>query len=86
MKAANRFEELEVWQKARELTKSVYMLTKNSQFQRDLRLKNQMRDAGVSIMSNIAEGFSRQSAKDFCRFLYIARASGLNCKAISTFQ
>lgn len=76
MATANRFEDLEIWQKARDLTKFVYTLTNNSRFQQDLRLKNQMRDASVSIMANIAEGFSRQSAKEFCRFLYIARGSG----------
>jgi four helix bundle protein len=51
---ARRFEDLEVWQKARELTKLVYEITEAKEFGRDVRLKNQMRDAAVSIMANIA--------------------------------
>ena len=70
-----RFEELEAWQKARGLTQVVYQLTADSQFSRDYGLRDQMRRAGLSIMANIAEGFSRKSNKDFCRFLFIAKSS-----------
>lgn len=76
MRAARRFEELEVWQEARELTKLVYRVTRENKFLQDQRLRNQMRDASVSIMSNLAEGFSRRSDKEFRRFIYISKASG----------
>lgn len=59
----SRFEDLEVWHKARELTKVVYRLTADHQFSRDFGLRDQMRRAAVSIMANIAEGFSRRSTK-----------------------
>ena len=65
MSTIRRFEDLEVWKKARELTKLVYKITSDSQFVKDLRLRNQMRGAAVSIMSNISEGFCRSSDKEF---------------------
>lgn len=71
----NRFEELECWQKARELARVIYRCTKNGQFSRDYSLRDQMRRAGVSIMANIAEGFSRKSNREFSQFLFIAKSS-----------
>jgi four helix bundle protein len=71
----NRFEDIEAWQKARELARVVYQRTKNGQFSRDYGLRDQMRRASVSIMANIAEGFSRRSNKEFCQFLFIAKSS-----------
>lgn len=71
----NRFEDLDAWQKARELARVVYQRTKDGQFSRDYGLRDQMRRAGVSIMANIAEGFSRRSNKEFCQFLFIAKSS-----------
>jgi four helix bundle protein len=71
----NRFEDLEAWQRARELARIVYQRTKDGQFSRDYGLRDQMRRAGVSIMANIAEGFSRKSNKEFCQFLFIAKSS-----------
>jgi four helix bundle protein len=71
----NRFEDLEAWQKARELTRVVYQRTTARQFSRDYGLRDQMRRAGVSIMANIAEGFSRRSNREFCQFLFIAKSS-----------
>jgi four helix bundle protein len=70
-----RFEVLDVWQKARELTKSVYRLTGNGAFASDRCFSNQMRRACVSIMANIAEGFSRKGDKEFGQFLFIAKSS-----------
>lgn len=75
MKTVNRFQDLQVWQRARELTKLIYRLTKTTKFNQDIRLKFQMRDASVSIMSNIAEGFSRKSDKEFSQFLFISKGS-----------
>jgi len=71
----NRFEDLEVWQKARELVKLVYSITGNSMFSKDYSLKDQMRRAAVSIMSNIAEGFSRRTRSEFRQYSFIAKGS-----------
>ena len=70
-----RFEDLKVWQRARQLTKLVYRLTNGDRFNDDLRLRNQMRDSSVSTMSNIAEGFTRNSDKEFRQFLFVAKSS-----------
>jgi four helix bundle protein len=70
-----RFEDIEAWQKARDLARVVYQSTKDGQISRDYGLRDQMRRAGVSIMANIAEGFSRRSNKEFCQFLFIAKSS-----------
>lgn len=70
-----RFEDIKAWKKARELTKAVYDITKTGKFSKDFGLKNQIQRASVSSMSNIAEGFDRQSNKEFVQFLVIARAS-----------
>lgn len=66
------FEELEVWQRSSRIAVRVYELTREGF---DRGLKNQMTRAAVSIASNIAEGAERNSAKEFARFLYIARGS-----------
>lgn len=70
------FEEILSWQKARELNVTIYKVTNsNDLFNKDFGLKDQIRRASVSISSNIAEGFERQTTKEFIRFLYIAKAS-----------
>jgi four helix bundle protein len=71
-----RFEDIEAWQEARKLVKMVYeVVRKSSEFKRDFRLVNQVQDAAVSSMSNIAEGFSRKSNKEFIQFLFISKSS-----------
>ncbi len=75
---AIKFEELLVWQKSRELSKSIYLVSKNW---KDFELKDQIRRAVVSITSNIAEGFERGSRDDFARFLYIAKGSGAEVRS-----
>jgi four helix bundle protein len=71
-----RFEDIQAWQEARKLVKKVYDAIKASkEFQRDLRLVSQMQGAAVSIMANIAEGFSRRSNKELIQFLFIAKSS-----------
>ena len=72
---ANRFEDLLVWQKARELTRLIYELTKVKSFSRDFALRDQIRAAAVSVMSNIAEGYERDSDAEFGHFLSIAKGS-----------
>lgn len=69
------FEELPVWQKARELVNYVYGLTRNDAFSRDFSLVDQIRRASTSVMSNIAEGFERGTNAEFIHFLYIAKGS-----------
>jgi len=71
----NRFEDLDCWKVSRELSREIYTLTKSGEFSRDYGLKDQIRRAAVSVMTNIAEGFERSSNKDFARFLYIAKGS-----------
>ncbi len=72
---AKKFEDLIFWQKARELTKLVYLYSKNGSFQKDFDLKGQIRRASVSVMSNIAEGFCRGGNKEFIQFLFVAKGS-----------
>lgn len=70
------FEEIISWQKSRELNVIIYKVTNsNDLFSKDFGLRDQIRRASVSISSNIAEGFERQTTKEFIRFLYIAKAS-----------
>ena len=75
MSKIHRFEDIEAWQLARELTVEVYRLTLKEDFHRDYGMKDQIRRASVSIMNNIAEGFERGSNKDFAKFLFISRGS-----------
>ena len=70
------FEEIISWQKARELNKDIYFITNdNNSFSKDFGLRDQIRRSSISISSNIAEGFERETTKEFIRFLYIAKAS-----------
>lgn len=70
-----KFEDLIAWKKARELTKGIYQVTGDGLFSKDFGLRDQIRRASVSIMSNLAEGFERGSPKEFHQFLVIAKAS-----------
>jgi four helix bundle protein len=70
-----RFEDLIAWQKARQLTAEIYRVTAFGEFSRDFGLRDQIRRASVSVMSNIAEGFDRGSRGEFHQFLVIAKAS-----------
>lgn len=71
-----KFEEIIAWQKSRELVKSVYQLTRQSDgFKGDFGLKDQIRRAAVSSMSNVAEGYGRKGDKEFANYLNIASGS-----------
>jgi len=70
-----RFEDIEAWKKARVLVKEVYKVTAAGRFLKDFSLRDQIRRAAVSIISNISEGFSRQTDKEFVQFLHIAKGS-----------
>lgn len=69
------FEDLFVWQKAVEFAKEIYLLTERDRLRTDFGLKNQMRNACVSIPTNIAEGFERRSTKEYLYFLNVSKAS-----------
>ena len=71
-----RFEDLECWKETRILVNMVYKTIQLSEkFKRDFRLRDQVTAAAVSSMSNIAEGFSRHSNKEFAQFLFISKGS-----------
>jgi len=75
MSKVERFEDLQVWQMAHDLSIAIYGLTKKDEFSRDWGLRDQIQRASVSAMSNIAEGFERYSRQEFKQFLSIARGS-----------
>ncbi len=75
MTTIQRFEDLQSWQKARQLANAVYELTNHSEFARDFQLRDQIRDAVGSVMHNIAEGFDSGTDPKLIRFLKIARRS-----------
>ena len=75
MATVKDFEELAIFQKARELSKKVYPITQRGEFKNDFRFVQQIRAAAGSIMDNIAEGFERGGNKEFINFLYIAKGS-----------
>ena len=74
--AIERFEDIKAWQEARVLAKMIYDSVKSAKgFSNDYKFREQIQSATVSIMSNIAEGFSRRTAKEFMQFLFIAKGS-----------
>ncbi len=75
MATITRFEDLDAWRLARELTREIYRVSSDGAFAKDYGLCNQIRKASVSIMSNVAEGFERDGNKEFCNFLSIAKGS-----------
>lgn len=76
-----RFEDIKAWQIARELVREVYRITNNKEFVKDFGLKDQIRRAAVSAMSNISEGFERGTDKEFNQFLNYARGSSAEVKS-----
>src|SRR3990172_1019915 len=83
MPTITRFEQIEAWQTARELTRLVYCLSNQGEFARDFGLRDQMRRSSVSIMSNIAEGFESRTPALFMDFLGRAKASAGELRAQS---
>lgn len=75
MPTITRFEQIEAWQTARELTRQIYVVSAEGAFARDFGLRDQMRRAAVSVLSNIAEGFESLTQATFIRYLSIAKAS-----------
>jgi four helix bundle protein len=77
------YENLNVWQKAKDLAVYVYRITKAGDIARDFNLRDQMRRAAVSIASNIAEGDERSTDKDSIRFFYMAKGSSAELRTQS---
>ena len=75
MATFERFEDIEAWKKTRLLVNVIYKMTAAGEFARDYGLKDQIRRAAVSVLSNISEGFEREGNTEFCRFLTIAKGS-----------
>jgi four helix bundle protein len=75
MAKIERFEDIKAWQKARDLAKRIYHMTCQGDFAKDYSLRDQIRRVTISVMSNIAEGFARQTDKEFVQFLHIALGS-----------
>jgi four helix bundle protein len=80
---AEKFEDLDCWKVARELSVAVYRTTSGECCRRDYGFCDQIRRAAVSVMNNVAEGFDRGSNKDFVKFLYIARASAAEVRSMT---
>ena len=76
-----RFEDIEGWQMARELTRTIYTLARQAEFSRDFGLKGQMQRASGSAMHNIAEGFDGGSNAEFAKFLRYAQRSSTEVKS-----
>jgi four helix bundle protein len=75
MARVERFEDLVAWQKARELTREIYRVTRTGSFAGDYGLSRQIQRAATSIMSNVAEGFERGGRAEFHQFLSTAKGS-----------
>ena len=69
------FEEMDAWQKARSLTQEIYRCSGSGAFAKDYGLRDQIRRASVSALSNIAEGFERNGTGEFLQFLSVAKGS-----------
>ena len=81
MATINSFEDLKVWQKARELCQQIFYVSHTDKFAKDYALKDQINRTSGSIMDNIAEGFGRQSSNEFINHLSIASGSLLEVKS-----
>jgi len=81
MATAKRFEDLDVWQRSRELTNLIYSFSSSGTFSHDFALRDQIRRASLSIMSNIAEGFESSTQQIFIKYLGYAKASAGEARA-----
>ena len=68
MARIEKFEDIEAWQRARELTKTIYAVSNDGKFAQDSGLRDQIRRGAVSVMSNIAEGFYRGGNRERTHF------------------
>lgn len=81
MGKAKRFEDLDVWKTARALTNMIYDLSDTGRFAKDFALRDQMRRAAVSVLSNVAEGFESRTQRLFADFLGRAKGSAGEVRA-----
>ncbi len=81
MPVAKRFEDLEVWIAAKDASVMIYRITESESLRKDFGLKDQIRRASISVISNIAEGFERNGNKEFIQFLSIAKGSAGEVRA-----
>ncbi|MFO7828170.1 MAG: four helix bundle protein [Bacteroidales bacterium] len=81
MATIEKFEDLEVWKKARELCKLIHKYTLKDSFAKDFSLKDQIKRSSGSVMDNIAEGFDRGGKKEFIQFLFISKSSSSETKS-----
>ncbi len=75
MATINRFEDLEIWQEARRLSKEIHIISIETELKNDYRFKDQIKASSGSVMDNIAEGFERDGNIEFRQFLSIAKGS-----------
>ncbi len=75
MSTVSNFEDLEIWQLARQQASDIYQLYSQEPFSKDWELKNQINAASGSVMDNIAEGFERSGNKELSNFLLISKGS-----------
>ena len=75
MSTIQKFEDIEAWKLARALINRIYDVTCTSAFSHDYALRDQIRRASISILSNIADGFERDGDREFLQFLFIAKGS-----------
>ena len=81
----HRFEDLPVWKAAIDLATRIYALTRDRFFSQPGDLRDQLRDAALSVSNNIAEGFERGSTAELLAFLYIARGSAGETRSMLHF-
>lgn len=82
MTAITRFEDLIAWQEARKLMQLAYAVTSEGSFAKDFEMRDQIRAAALSAMTNIAEGFDNESSVEFARFLGMARRSSVEVQSL----
>lgn len=83
MAKVETFEDLKCWQKAKELVNMIFNLSSDGKLGKDFDTKSQLRKTSLSVMNNIAEGFSRYYKKEFIRFLDISQISAAEVKSMS---
>lgn len=82
MALIKKFEDIVAWQEARKLVRMVYKVTRTGELSKDFELRDQLRAAAISSMTNIAEGFDCESNVEFARFLVIARRSSVEVQSL----
>ena len=81
MATIKRFEDLEIWQESRRLSKEIIDIAKNTDLKTDFRFKEQIKSSSGSVMDNIAEGFEKDGNLEFRKFLSVAKSSAGETKS-----